>query len=736
MRSVHLIVLLAIFSFSAGAVYIPQPPDLDSEMEIKCSRYREFVEEHGEIGGTKAYHNYDVQKYTIDIYVDDANDYISAITTVNLDIEENGVSQIELDLDDGSLSVNECLVNGTPRSFTHAGELLTVSLGGTYNIGDNLDIAVDYEGSPSAGVHFEYDRCYTFTQVVETSHFWYPCYNQYNDKADDGVELFINVRGDWDVASNGLLVGTSSTSPGRKEYHWLHEYPIAVYLVAFVAADMYFYEDTWDGIPLQIWSDSPQPNIEDIFDLCKFELDSFKYRSGDYPFANEKVGLEDAGDGGMEHQTISSVYSLQGEFITAHEQAHQWWGDCVTCDGHANTWLNEGFATYSEMFYWEDAYGMGRVKQEMISERNDVINSSVGKTHVLYPGIFEGLAYYKGGWVLHMMRREIDNDTQFYNTLKYYRSQHEYGNAATPEFHNDVENFTGDDWDWFYDQWVYKAGYPEFEWYWTNSGPNEVTIHVEQVQDTVTYPLVPIFETHIDFGLETGSGTEIHTVWMPDEEETFVLTASAPVTDVEFDPDVWLLCTEDETTAVEMAAFTAYPVRNGIKLQWETEEEYGDVAFNIYRGVANPSEKPISAKRVKINEEPIAGQSPYRLIDRDIVTDTKYDYWLEAIEADSPVQTFGPATATAPVLVKAFELMQNRPNPASGVTTFSFALPEAVNAELSIYDIKGRKVDTVIESDMPAGEYEVDYACALPSGIYLYRLNAGGESAVKKMVVK
>ncbi|MCP4231209.1 MAG: T9SS type A sorting domain-containing protein, partial [bacterium] len=114
----------------------------------------------------------------------------------------------------------------------------------------------------------------------------------------------------------------------------------------------------------------------------------------------------------------------------------------------------------------------------------------------------------------------------------------------------------------------------------------------------------------------------------------------------------------------------------------------------------------------------------------------KYDYLLEVLEANSPVQNFGPSSATAPVLVKAFELMQNWPNPATGMTTFAFALPEAANTTLSIYDIKGRKVDTVIEGNLAAGQHNVDYACALPGGIYLYRLEAGGESAVKKMVVE
>ncbi|MCP4231324.1 MAG: T9SS type A sorting domain-containing protein [bacterium] len=734
---VQLIAIIAVFSVSAGAVYIPQPPDATSEMEMKCSRYREYVAEHGTIGATKAYHNYDVQKYTIDIYIDDVAEYITATTTVNLDIAENGVTRIELDLDDVSLTVNQCRVNGTPRSFTHASELLTVNLGGTYNIGANIDIAVDYEGSPSWGLYFDDEyggRCWTQTETSETSSFWYPCYNLCSDKADGGVELFIDVRGDWEVASNGLLVGTSTPAPGRKEYHWLHQYPIAMYLISLDATDMYFYEDAWDGIPLRVWSYESQSGIDDLFDMYKLQLDGFKYRCGNYPFSNEKVGICDTGSGGMEHQTISNFNPIDLGWLSAHEQGHQWWGDCVTCETFDNMWLNEGFATYCEMFYHEDASGMNIVRSHMDDKRDSIIMWSWTKRTPIYPLGMDGLVYYKGAWVLHMMRNEMDSDTQFYDALKYYRSQHDYGTATTPEFQSDVEAFTGEDWDWFFYEWVYMAGYPEIEWYWTNTGDNEVTIHVEQVQDIITFPLVPIFEMHIDFGLTTDNGEEIHTVWMPDEEETFILTASEPVTDVEFDPNVWLLYKDMNESAVEMTSFTATPVRNGIKLEWETEEEYGDVSYNLYR--EEVSGELANTKRIMLNDEPIVGESPYVFVDRNITANTKYDYWLEVIEPNSPVQNFGPASATAPVLVKAFELMQNRPNPATGITTFAFALPEAAKTTLSIYDIKGRKVDTVIEGNLAAGQHSIDYACALPGGIYLYRLEAGGESAVKKMVVE
>ncbi len=743
MRNFYIFILLVALAFAANAdVYIPGLELSPSIEEGKCSRCS-VGRVDSFVYHTDATHTYDVQKYTIDIYIDDTNEEIDATVTVNLDVTQNGVSQIELDLDDAALTVTACRLNGSGRSFTHTNELLTVNLGGTYNIGANLNIAGDYNGSPSAGLYFEPDECITFTEPTD-SKFWFPCYDLPSDKAEEGVELYINVRNDWEVASNGLLIGTSYPSAGRKEYHWLHEHSIAQYLIAFGARDYYEFSDTWEGMPIDYWVLPSQEHTAPIsFANMTDMFDQFKIWFNDYPFKDEKYGMYmgDSFGGGMEHQTntIMGSWVADGgdhDTIIAHELGHMWWGDNITCGTWMDIWLNEGFASYSDMLYYGHENGETSMKYRLINWANAYFNEDAQSRFPLYdPDYMWGATVYeKGAWVLHMLRHEMDSDTQFFNTLKYYRSQHEPDIAVTAELVDDVEDFTGEDWDWFFDQWVYMAGYPEFEWSWTVTGNNEVTIFVEQVQTIDS--LTPVFETHIDFLLETENGDEVHTVWMPDDEETFVLTASSPINDVEFDPNVWLLCKDQEVTSVEMANFVAYPVRNGIELTWETEEEYGDVSYNIYREVADLYEISVNAKRVKLNEEPITGQSPYSFVDRSITADTKYDYWLEAVEPDNPVQTFGPAAATAPVVVKAFELMQNKPNPVSGTTVFSFALPEAANAELSIYDIKGRKVDTIIDTNLAAGEYEIDYACTLPGGIYIYHLETGGESAVKKMVVE
>ncbi|MCP4231208.1 MAG: M1 family metallopeptidase, partial [bacterium] len=451
-----------------AGVYIPGLQPSSAIMEGKCGFGFPVFDPDKDIT-----HNYNVKKYTIDIYIDDAAEEIDATVTVNMDIIQFGVTHIELDLDDTGLTVTQCRVNGIPRSFTHTNKVLDINLGGTYEPNDNIDIAVDYWGTPINGLRFEAEneQCYTKTEP-EDSKYWFPCYDLPSDKAEEGVELYIDVRGDWEVASNGMLIGTSTPSPGRKEYHWLHQHPIAQYLIAFGARDYFQFSDIWEGMPIDYWvlhnqSDTAPgafANMPDMFDC-------FKIRFGDYPFKNEKYGMYVAlyYGGAMEHQTNTLMEASVAngtydyDWIIAHELGHQWWGDNVTCGTWMDIWLNEGFATYSDAMYNEHENGEISFQNRMSQFAGEYFTEDSGSRFPIYdPDYMWGATVYeKGAWILHMLRNEMDSDTQFYNALKYYRAQHEPDIAVTAQLVDDIEAFTGEDWDWFFDQWVYMAGYPE-----------------------------------------------------------------------------------------------------------------------------------------------------------------------------------------------------------------------------------------------------------------------------------
>jgi hypothetical protein len=190
----------------------------------------------------------------------------------------------------------------------------------------------------------------------------------------------------------------------------------------------------------------------------------------------------------------------------------------------------------------------------------------------------------------------------------------------------------------------------------------------------------------------------------------------------------------EDYTVLEDIGLVALEGENGVVVKWgEMPLPYN--SFNIYRRTGNYF-KSDSYKGDLLNETPITGSPPYEYTDIDIKTGVTYTYWLEAIDVSGVSDWYGPITCTVGVKPYTFSLSQNRPNPVSSeMTKFAFSVPEAGKAELDIYDLSGRKVGVVIDRYLEPGEYEMPYTAALPPGVYMYRLNACGESACRKMVV-
>ncbi len=187
----------------------------------------------------------------------------------------------------------------------------------------------------------------------------------------------------------------------------------------------------------------------------------------------------------------------------------------------------------------------------------------------------------------------------------------------------------------------------------------------------------------------------------------------------------------DEFTDVELDYFTAEWDDGSAELFWDVSDGSTAAGFNLYREPDDGSGKAL------VNGELITGESPYKYVDTVASPALSYDYYLDALDDSGAATTHGPVHLEAPGGAKAaFALMQTRPNPASGAVTFTFSVPEDTDVELAIYDITGRKVTTVAEGPFPAGEHSIATDLATtPPGVYVYRLIAGGETAVKKFVV-
>jgi len=204
-------------------------------------------------------------------------------------------------------------------------------------------------------------------------------------------------------------------------------------------------------------------------------------------------------------------------------------------------------------------------------------------------------------------------------------------------------------------------------------------------------------------------------------------TDDTKVTPALYDITLDWVCTD-----IVLTSFSAESAPEGINVSWECT---GTVAgFNLYRSARSVSERAITS-RDKLNADMITGESPYSYLDTGVEDSITYDYWLEVIDVTGKSETFGPVECTwNGVLPAAYALYQSRPNPATGSATIAFDLPEDAKVTLTVYDINGRKVMTVVDEKLTAGEHEAEVSGLTP-GVYVYKLAAGSFSAVKKMVV-
>jgi len=181
-------------------------------------------------------------------------------------------------------------------------------------------------------------------------------------------------------------------------------------------------------------------------------------------------------------------------------------------------------------------------------------------------------------------------------------------------------------------------------------------------------------------------------------------------------------------TDVELTSFTAERARGGVDVRWAVDRAGSVAGYNLYRSAAG-------GQREKVNAALVEGFSPFRYRDAGAAENVALKYWLEAVATTGTRRTFGPASVPPAGKARTFALYQNAPNPFAGTTTFAFELPEGADVKLAIYDAAGRKVADVAEGRFGAGRHEVAYSDKLPPGVYVYRLDAGAETAARKMVV-
>ncbi len=384
---------------------------------------------------------------------------------------------------------------------------------------------------------------------------WWPCKDgDFQQPGDNGdkytMTMAITAPAAMRSVSNGVLEGIDVLSGSRRRFRWATDYPIATYLVAFCSTVYntwtvnYTHGDVNMPVEFNLYPDSDTPGNRAAWELCVPMLHAFRPLFGEYPFVNEKYGMyQFPFSGGMEHQTNTGQGTF-AESVTAHELGHQWWGDLVTCKTWHDIWLNEGFATYSEALWFENKPGSGgpaALHAHMASRRPSSVNGTVYCFQVTDPNrIFSSnFSYRKAGWVLHMLRKVVGDDT-FFAILAEHRDRHAYSAATTEQFIQTAADVHGQDLSWFFEPWVYQPGAPTYTYGWqaaTIAGEPYLRLRIRQTQ-SASYPR---FAMPIEVRVTTTSGIETHTVFNDAATQHFLIPLSAVPTAVEIDPNDWIL---------------------------------------------------------------------------------------------------------------------------------------------------------------------------------------------------
>lgn len=474
------------------------------------------------------------------------------------------MDELVLDLS-SALTVTEVLHHGVSVAYTHAGDLLSISIALTPAQHDSITIA--YGGVPpetgfGSFVQAEHGGApivWTLSEPYGAKD-WWPCKQDLNDKADS-LDLIVTVPAGNKVAGNGRLIAEAAEPDGRLRFHWRHRHPIAYYLIAFAATNYTAYSETVDlpSGPVEVLNYVFPESLDGwLIDSPNTipQMQLFSALFSEYPYADEKYGhAQFAWGGGMEHQTMSFMGGHWYELI-AHELAHQWFGNLVTCGSWEDLWLNEGFATYLQMLCYEHL--APQYWRPQLRARRDLVTSQPGGSVLVTDTtsinrLFDGrLTYAKGAWLLHMLRW-VCGDEAFFAGVNGYLSDPSIrnGSAVTAQLVAHLESASGLDLTGFMADWYAGEGFPTYQLQWAQSASGEVSALLSQ---TVSHPSVPFFEMPVPVRFKNSAAEETVVLAHESNGQLFQFTLPFQADSALIDPDVWLLSGQNIALKVPVAA--------------------------------------------------------------------------------------------------------------------------------------------------------------------------------------
>jgi len=440
---------------------------------------------------------YDVTFYDLDLHLDPEKKKLGGKVNIHFTALA-ALDKIRIDLYE-NLEIGSLKLSGQNVSFLLRDRSVIVSLSEPLAVGRKYILAVEYEGKPtraknppwSGGVIWEKDKngnpWIGVTCETEGASIWFPCKDHLSDEPDS-VRLRMTVPGGLHVVSNGVMTDHISQN-GMETFTWSTHYPVNIYNITFYTGKYEHFSDTMltpQGILTLDYYVLPQ-NLEKAkshFIQTKDVINLYIKSFGPYPWMKEGFRLVESPYEGMEHQTAiayGSGYSdrawLGGDYIIIHETAHEWWGNAVSISDFSDIWLQEGFATYSEMIFAEQKLGYDN---SLLYSRYFIAGfiknklPIVGPEDVSYWNNGDNDVYNKGAMVLHTIRNILNDSTLFFDILHtFYCENAASSHVTTEDFIEVVERKTGKNWDKFFEVYLYTREVPVLYWYYDHSYDNK-----------------------------------------------------------------------------------------------------------------------------------------------------------------------------------------------------------------------------------------------------------------------
>ena len=541
---------------ASGPLSAPEPAPIEAGRAPLPGEYAEGI---------------DVLHYDLELSLQMGSPEISGKARIVLTAGEIAIDELALDL--SGLAVEEVWVDGVRASIRLDGGKLLVTLpGGSRNRGV-ITVDVLYGGVPDDGLILRANMHGAPAAFADNwpnrARFWFPSVDRPSDKAT--ATFTVHAPESWRVIANGSLTAppeaTSSDAlgggQGRRTWRWETSAPIPTYTMVVGAADLVVRDvglaacgsaprsPRSDGcVEVSYWV-FPEDTVSasNAFARAAQMVDFFTDKIGPYPYeklanvqsATRFGGMENASAIFYSEQSIASGRDIEG--TVSHEIAHQWFGDSVTEADWHHLWLSEGFATYFGALFFETADGVERFREMIDESRQRVLGSPDVERPVVDPdeqNLFQLLNdnnYPKGGLVLHMLRGLL-GDEAFFAGIRAYYSRFQDGVALTADFRRVMEETSGTDLDWFFQQWLFQPGYPtlvaEMSW---DPGPGEALVTIRQTQKSAW----PAFRIPLDLEMDVAGVSHRRRIDVTERTQTFRIELDGPPTSVVLDPDGFVL---------------------------------------------------------------------------------------------------------------------------------------------------------------------------------------------------